>query len=189
MVLSDYDTAAEKIAALRCAFIDPALINYHAYGTTFNVVESIYFVSTSGSMVKLGSLYLPWNAWGYGVLAMESFGLPIRINSGKSFDIQSAGNSMAYIKDSDITYSDPVTTYQNRLGILYESETIISGDFTVGEYGALLTFSDTDTNGKLNINGSILFDDNAVIMFPVKKDDVITYSGQNGSHIDLPSNW
>ena len=187
MALADYDTAVEKIAALRSAFIDPALVNYHAYGTTFNTSEPIYLVANNVDS-RIGSLRIPRTAVGAAAMAMEAFGVPTRIGTGKAIDIQDSGWSFAYINDSDIVYSDPITTYQNRLAILYEAETIISGDFTVGEYGAILSYSNV-YSGSLSINGSKVYKDLSGIMFPVKKDDAISYGFYNGSHIDLTADW
>ena len=113
MSLSDYNDPVEKIAALKAATLDPAILNVLDPGadSPFNVTEDIYVFNTEFCYIFID---------GYSRDLIDSDGSHHSqewlIESGeilKDFLV------VLYVKDSDITYSDPITTYQNRLAACY----------------------------------------------------------------------
>ena len=184
MALADYSTAEEKIAALKCAMIDPDLIYFE--DGVLNVSETIHLVT---NVIILNSVEMfNWH---------DNMGLiPPKISSGNTVSPAATANGAAaflYVKDGDIDYSDPITLYKNRLVNIMESEYHIASGLTVGADGALIITCAEDSliniNG-LKIGGSWGF---TTIPFylPLKSGYVITtqYSNDPIGYIDLPSDW
>lgn len=183
MTLADYSTAAEKIAALKCAQIDPALVNLET--GTLNVSEDIYLITW---LLKINTLK---------VTGGTSFAcISPKLSSGDTLDPYLSGYAYMYIKDSEITYSDPITLYQNRLSKIIEAnlKVVNWNGFTVGANSALIISTDEDPS-TLKFNGNSIIDDFGVpatpLYIPVQSGYVITntYTPNNITYINLPADW
>ena len=134
MSLSDYNDPVEKIAALKAATLDPALVNIlDSTDNPFNVTEDIYVFNTEFCYLLIDGESRTLSASDGSHHSQEWL-----IESGeilKDFVI------VYYVNDSDITYSDPIAIYQNRLIPCYTTSlTTVSGitPFTSGVNGAIL---------------------------------------------------
>lgn len=183
MALTDYDTAAEKIAALKCAMIDPALVNLET--GTLNVSEDIHLVTYRTVLNGIAMRGLD-----------HALKIPPKISSGNVL----SGWAFLYIKDSDIVYTDPITTYQNRLSEIIDAElrAVPHTGFTAGSNGALLT--GVFNYEEIYISGSqvmhlhdIGYYHGPALLTPIKNGQTVTtgYNHLNPTmtYIDLPAGW
>lgn len=177
MSLSDYSTAEEKIAALKCALMDPDLVYFES--GTLNVSETIYLATHNITLngIKLYNFH-------------DSSGMvPPKITSGNTLIPGEVWSAFLYIKDSDINYSDPITLYKDRLVKITEAEYKHSTGLTVGSNGALLIA--TIPNEKVNIDGKSVVGSwgwtSIPFATPFKSGYVL--SGTNFDYIDLPADW
>lgn len=174
MALADYDTAAEKIAALKAAMIDPSIITLLSNGATLNTTETIYIAYCHSLYVDSISLYTshPNNY--------------IIVETGHAVKGHYANTPVLYVKDSDIVYSDPITTYQDRLAhMLSTPQTITSSTFTIGANGSLLFITYAL---KIDKGGELLFQGDVTGCIPIPFGESIT-SLTGVSYIDLPADW
>lgn len=177
MTLSDYTTDEEKIAALMCALIDPAIVNITTSGFTTN--DIIYIICADKFTLD-----------GYAIWCDEQNGLNSRINSG---DVIAGFEAMAYVKDTDITYSDPITLYKSRLAIIAENNELYinnGGILTAGAYGSLIVYG----YGITLQTGEALDDYNSKSgkMIPISASTQIatrSYSDCTIKYFDVPSDW
>lgn len=126
MALADYSTSVEKIAALQAALMDPAIMQITL--SPFTTTETIYIIR-SISLSLNGVDFAPSNG-----MKIDS-GNDVDLYNGAPFDFY-----ILYVKDSDIVYSDPVSTYQDRLEKIYTGQYIDPAPdtpFTTGQYGSI----------------------------------------------------
>lgn len=180
MPLADYDTSVEKIAALKAAMIDPALV----YLATSNFItdDNIYTISRRYSI----------GGFQAGQRHDNNLSIPSRIAIGTSLtDIY----GLYYIKDSDITYSDPITTYQDRLAMIIESNIQIMDGFTstnAGTYGSMILSVEDENSIKINDISINCYNRYSSIPFQivVAAGSNFKSSGSEGiEYIDLPADW
>lgn len=174
MALADYSTSVEKIAALKCAMLDPSIVTLLNNGATLNTTETIHIVYCHGLVVDGISLYSshPNNY--------------IIVETGHAVKGQYANTPVLYVKDSDIVYSDPVTTYQDRLAyILSTPQTITSSTFIIGANGSLLFIM---YQLKIDKGGELLFQGDVTGCIPIPFGESIT-SLTGASYINLPAGW
>lgn len=182
MSLSDYDTSVEKIAALKAATLDPALTIYLTPYVEVTLTESIFPITNQ--YILNGSEY-------HRLKHDETNTIPAMLHSGDV--IQNESGSVMYIKDSDIIYSDPITTYQNRIAAIMQSHIQISNEITVGLNGAIMKH--IGYNGDLYIDDIWFFseDTDGTIphLLPLKSGDVVRsqISSTVFAYINLPADW
>ena len=174
MALADYSTSVEKIAALKAAMIDPSIVTLLSNNATLNTTETIYITYSPVPTVDAISLYSshPNNY--------------IIVDTGHAVKGSSATTPVIYIKDSDITYSDPITTYQDRLSyILSTPQTFTSSTFTIGTYGSLFFIA---YQLKINKGGDLNFVSDVPGCIPIPFGENIS-SLTGASYINVPSDW
>lgn len=175
MPLADYDTAVEKIAALKAAALDPALININKTNFTSN---GISYIIVSDKFSVNGIPIVEYEYYCIDCYQVENNDVVV-----EEQDI------MFYIKDSDIVYPDPVTTYQNRLAGIYTTgltEVAALDSFTTGTYGSIIRhIRSTQISGE-NIE---VIENN--LNLPVPPGILVATQASPGScsYFDVPSDW
>ena len=173
MVLADYDTAVEQIAALKCAMMDPSLVNIVSYNGTLTTTEKVFIINWYD--LKIDGVEM-FDAHG---------GNNIVIDSGHTVSGYYSDNLIMYIKDSDIIYTDPITLYQDRLAYSFSTTQIISSSvFSVGVNGSLLFGRDSV---KVNKSGLISIKSPSECI-PIPAGETIGSVG-NVTYFDVPSDW
>ena len=136
MPLADYDTSVEKIAALKVAMIDPALVQIKngLIDKPYTVTEDIHIFYTDKLDQVIGVDRELFDS------SVHTRPIHILMQSGEILD---NFDTLMFIKDSDIVYSNPITTYQDRLATIYSTigTNITSGTVTVGTNGSILLLS------------------------------------------------
>lgn len=175
MALADYSTSVEKIAALKCAMIDPSLANIVEYGGSLVTTETVFIVYTTDFTID-------------GINMLTEHGADhIRIDSGHTVSGYTAYEPIIYIKDSDIVYTNPITTYQDRLSYIFSTPQIFSSSgFTVGENG-LLIFSVFELY--INKGGLLRMWDTPSHYIPIPSGEIISDSTSGIAYINAPSDW
>ena len=179
MALADYDTSVEKIAALKAAQFDPNICNSTA--SNFTTDDIIYILATS--YLKINNVAMD-STENYGDFYVDCYKVLNNINIETNYPI-------IYIKDSDIVYSEPITTYQDRLAKIFEAIPItigLSDNFTSGVNGSILI-----AGNRTSLNG-VTFDWNTVWFkkFAIPAGITIsTYSSFNSfcTYFDVPADW
>lgn len=153
MSLSDYSTTSEKIAALMSAKMDPALINIE--DGNFTTDDIIYLAGG-------GSVYINGSSDAYG--GSQSI-LAGRIESGAVLTPFGYGETLFYVKDGDILYSDPIEVYQRRLACVLESDVnrIEGTTFTSGAHGSIITSGGGMCYGSIDIDRQLSIPFNSVL--------------------------
>lgn len=181
MPLADYDTSAEKIAALKCGLIDPSIANLTVSDFT---ADTTLWVACAGDLVLNG----------YIIKFRESYGFNYRIHSGDVVGLD--GEAMVYVKDNDINYSTPVELYQNRLATILETDAFEFGNgeiFTAGVNGSLLVL----VNWVKLLTGQFIADTSYAvqetsILVPIPAGQQLTTDSDMSSmarYFDVPSGW
>ena len=187
MPLSDYDDPVEKIAALKAATLDPALTYIHTsnYDNILNLNEVVYIFDAFGDVyiIRDGIWYFTYDR----DINVER--IQLRLEADESCEHL---DTLFYVKDSDITYSVPIMTYQDRLSSLYTTDVIfkkINESFVAGDNGSIITACNETTIG----GGFKLYSTygNTSIL-PVRSG--ITISVDNSSnafcrYFDVPADW
>lgn len=189
MSLSDYNDPVEKIAALRAAWLDPALTQFKTdvSDEPYTVTEDIYVYYASYLEQKLiaqdGTIYNEEYA---------TAPLNLKFNSG---DVLSAFLSVHYVADADIVYSDPIGVYQKRLAAIDVADTINVGyiavptqTFTAGANGSILKSSHSIRFA----DGSYFASRGGGHPLPVPAGITISVDGSGKSlakYFDVPADW
>ena len=183
MALADYSTSAEKIAALKAAMIDPSLIQMAT--SNFTTTENIYDITKCPYVNGMTTV----------VFYDNNSCIPSITPTGSILtDITEHTMVFLYIKDSDIVYPDPISTYQNRLANIIESELITENSYATVDAGANGSMvKSLGNHGYLYINSR----DSGVYMdTPIPLQIVIPNGNEFESHgsyaftyIDLPADW
>ena len=178
MALADYDTAAEKIAALSYTMMDPSSASIAT--TDFTTNEVIWAIAA-------GKLILN----GLSIDSMESPGFSYRINVGDVVEL--GGYAMVYIKDSDIILNnDIIELYQNRLARILETDVLYfsnGGSMTAGTYGSLLLSS---YYVKLTTGHFIKRSGVKAMLIPIPPGQGLTCDANTSygsKYFDVPSDW
>ena len=181
MPLSDYNNPVEKIAALKAATLDPALVQIKTIVTDspYTTTEDIFIFNFANTLnIKEGAIT-------YNYLDINSADEIIneKLESGV---ILILGDSVMFINDVDIVYSDPITTYQNRLStILNTAGTILSNDvLTPGENGSILLSA---YHPQL-ADGSYLSYNAIHNPLPIPTGTILTETGI-AKYFDVPDDW
>ena len=185
MALADYSTAVEKISALKAAMIDPALIKINNGALT--TTEPIHLVTWNRVVIDGYTFYnTP-----YYMTTMDNHAISSYFGAGRGMS-----GGFLYILDSDITYTDPVDVYTDRLGLAATCEVKLSA-------GTSYTDNINDTlymthyyRGNLFIGGAQVYNGssyagNFVRALPIPK-GIAVVSSDNTSHItyiELPADW
>lgn len=174
MALADYSTSIEKIAALKCAMMDPALVTLSSYGGSLTTTETVYIINGERYMID---------------------GIETRLAYAKNALIIGSAHTISglydydaffYIKDSDIIYTDPITTYQNRLSYIFSTPQIFSSSvFDIGVNGSLL-FALNDI--RINKGGTIYIHNSISESVPIPAGETIS-NVAGVSYLDVPSDW
>lgn len=175
MTLADYDTSVEKIAALKAAALDPALININKTNFTSN---GISYIIVSDNFNVNGILINKYESYSLDCYQVENNDI-----------VTEERDIMFYIKDSDIVYSDPVTTYQNRLAAIYTTgltRIAPSDSFTTGPHGSIIRHLRLT-----QISGEVIevMDNN--LNLPVPSGILVATQASPGScsYFDVPPDW
>ena len=177
MALSDYDTTAEKIAALMSAKMDPALINIEDGNFT---TDGIIYLAGGGSVYINGSN----NIYGGGQSILAG-----RIENNAVLSPYGYGETIFYVKDSDIVYNNPIEIYQRRLAYILESDVnrIDATTFTAGTYGSIITSPSCDLRyGSNDIDRQLHIPCNSVLAVAAGH---VIYAGYGLQYFDVQSDW
>lgn len=174
MALADYDTAAEQIAALKAAALDPSLININKTNFTSS---GISYILLSDRFSVNGILLSEYEYYCIDCYQIQDNDVVV-----EEMDI------MFYIKDSDIVYPDPITTYQNRLAGIYTTgltEVDALDSFTTGVHGSIIRLLRlTEISGE-NIE---VIENNFNLAVPPGTLVAVQTNGVC-SYFDVPSGW
>lgn len=180
MPLADYDTSVEKIAAYKAALIDPALIQIATSNFTTN--DNIYTINRDYQINAYSTAYEHDN----------HLSVTGRIANNTAL---TGINTLLYINDSDIVYPDPITTYQDRLAMIIESDIQVMRSYTptdAGTYGSMILEVSEGYVIEINNESTRCSTEYTTIPFQI----VVPFGnnfrasiGKNLEYIDLPSDW